>query len=124
VSDTKGDLTLASVSFPSANADPLTDLIDLAIGSATSATSPTEFLDPAVLDSALSELVSRTVLSDLSGVGSSAGVVPDSTSAAATSADPAAWLHGLEQDWINSPLGQQVGGTGPSGHNGTNGTNG
>src|ERR1700743_1079966 len=69
---------------PGAHADPLTDLIDLLIEpaiAASSGISPTEFFDPSVLDAALSELSPPTgwdtVLTDLSGVGSSAIVVSD-----------------------------------------------
>jgi hypothetical protein len=67
-------------SAPSANADPLTDLIDVLIEpaiAASSGISPAEFLDPSVLDTALSELATPagwdTVLTDLSSLGTLAG---------------------------------------------------
>ncbi|MGA8546575.1 MAG: hypothetical protein WB785_15125, partial [Mycobacterium sp.] len=99
---------------PSAQADPLADLIDALLEPAIATSigiSPTEVVDPSLWDAALSGLWSPggwdTVVSDLSGVGSSAVAVPDT--AAATTADPAtSFIHGLEQDWINSPFGQQV----------------
>src|ERR1700758_4241571 len=83
---------------PGAHADPLTDLIDLLIEpaiAASSGISPTEFFDPSGWD---------TVLTDLSGVGSSAIVVSD-TGAVTSTADPlTTWVQGLEQDWITSPF--------------------
>ncbi|HEY9303341.1 MAG TPA: hypothetical protein VIO95_03520, partial [Mycobacterium sp.] len=100
---------------PSAQADPLADLIDLLIEPAIATSlgiSPTEAVDPSLLDAALSALWSPsgwdTVLGDLSGVGSSAVAVPDS-GAAISATDPfSTWVQGLEQDWMSSPLGQQV----------------
>ena len=101
-------------SAPSANADPLTDLIDVLIEpaiAASSGISPAEFLDPSVLDTALSELATPagwdTVLTDLSSV----SAFPDAGAAATTSDPSNTFVQALEQDWMNSPLGQQVDGS-------------
>jgi YVTN family beta-propeller protein len=104
-----GPLTAA----PSANADPLTDLLDVIIEpaiAASSGISPAEFFDPGVLEGALSELATPagwdTLVSDLSSLASSSAGIPD-PGAAAPAAD-SNWVETLEQDWFNSSFGQEI----------------
>ncbi len=99
---------------PIAAADPLTDLVAVLIEpaiAASSGISPTEFLDPSVLDAALSALATPTgwdtVFSDMSSITTSVAGLPD---AGAAVSGWSSLLQGLEQDWINSPLGSQVDG--------------
>src|SRR5689334_17130341 len=106
---------------PSAKADVFDDILDAVIGSAASsavtAVNPTDFLDPAVLSSALSDLGSpagwEALFNDLGNASSLDALFSGQTSlagdsgAAASAADPFS-LQSLEQDWINSALGQQI----------------
>ena len=107
---------------PSANADVFDDILDLAVGSAASSAvtsvNPTDFLDPGVLSGLLGDLSSPTgwdtLLADFSSPSSfdagfsRAVALSDAGSAAATTDSSTSFLQGLEQDWINSPFGQQV----------------
>ena len=101
---------------PSAKADVFDDILDMAVGSAVSsavtAVNPTDFLDPAVLSGLLGDLGTPS--------GFDAGFA--AASAVPTADSATTFLQGLEQDWINSPLGQSldtsaqcVGGSGGSG---------
>jgi YVTN family beta-propeller protein len=99
---------------PSANADPLTDVLDLIIEpaiAASSGISPAEFFDPGVLGAALSELATpagwETLATDLSSFASGSAAVSDSGTAAAAS-DPTSGLEALEQQWIDSSSGQSI----------------
>jgi len=99
------------VAAPSANADPLTDLLDVIIEpaiAASSGISPAEFFDPSILDAALSQLATpagwETLGSDLSSIGASFAGLPSNAAAAADSSN---WVETLEQDWFNSSYGQE-----------------
>jgi hypothetical protein len=106
---------------PTAKADVFDDILDVAVGSAASAAvcsvNPADIFDPGVLSGVLADLGSvngwETLLGDLGSVSSAASSIPTDTGSAATDAGAAAdsstaFWQGLEQDWINSSLGQQV----------------
>ncbi|MFZ0907375.1 MAG: hypothetical protein WAN71_26590, partial [Mycobacterium sp.] len=107
---------------PTAKADIFDDILDLAVGSAASsaitAVNPTDFLDPGVLSGLLTDLSTPsgwdTLLTDLGNPSSfdalfsPTSAVSDAGSAAAATDSSTSFLHGLEQEWINSSLGQQV----------------
>src|SRR5581483_3816647 len=108
---------------PTAKADLFDDILDLAVGSAATsavtAVNPTDFLDPGVLSGLLGDLSSPagwgTLFNDLGNASSldalfsgQTSLASDSGAGAAAATDPStAFWQGLEQDWINSPLGQQ-----------------
>ena len=107
---------------PSAKADVFDDILDLVVGSAASsaltAVNPTDFVDPGMLSGLLGDLSTPagwdTLLTDFSSpssldtVFSGSFAFSDTGSAAATADSSTSFLQGLEQDWINSPSGQQV----------------
>jgi len=97
-------------SAPTAHADLFDDLIDVvatsAAGSAVGAASPADFVDLGALSGVLTDLSTPNGFDALLGM--NIGQLPDAGAAAIT-ADPFnSFVQGLEQDWINSPLGQQV----------------
>src|SRR6201996_9125850 len=110
---------------PVAKADVFDDILDMAVGSAASsavtAVNPTDFLDPNVLAGLMGDLATPsgwdTLLADFSNPSSfdaafspASAAVSDTGTAASAADSTSAFWQGLEQDWINSPLGQQVDG--------------
>src|SRR5882757_1755355 len=68
-------------------------------------------LDPTAGMAGLDHLAGLLDPSSLDLGGSGFTALPDASSAATSTADPSnTWVQGLEQDWINSPFGQQVDG--------------
>jgi hypothetical protein len=87
---------------PKATADEFDVVIDQILSAITASLG-----DAAAGSAAVPELGTLGVSAAESAAGVGLGSLPDVGSAAA--AGPAdAWLHGLEQDWINSGVGQQV----------------
>ena len=106
---------------PTAKADVFDDILDMAVGSATSsaltAVNPTDFLDPAVLTGLLGDLSTPagwdTLLADFANpssfdaVSASSSALSDTGSAASVADSSTTFLQGIEQEWINSSFGQQ-----------------
>lgn len=109
---------------PTAKADVLDGVLDVALGSAVSSAltsvNPTDFVDPGVLTGLLGDLSTPTgwdtLLADFSSPSSfdalfsGSSALSETGSAASTVDSSASFLQGLEQDWINSSFGQQVDG--------------
>ncbi|MGB6205575.1 MAG: hypothetical protein WBF82_01200, partial [Mycobacterium sp.] len=105
---------------PSAKADVFDDILDMALGSAAgsalTAVNPTDFVDPGVLNGLLADLSTPagwdTLLTDFANPSSFDAAFSASTAdtgSAVSAADSStSFLHGLEQDWLNSSFGQQV----------------